>query len=1079
MQHKTRMYVSVGFAAVVLLLGGMTSRAAALQASEQESAQQILEATGVRGGLVVHLGCGDGRLTAALRPNDRYLVHGLDRSAENVQAARRYLRSLGVYGPVSIDRWMGDRLPYVDNLVNLVVAEDPGAVTTDEVMRVLAPGGVSYVKHDGRWTKSVKPRPDDIDEWTHFLHGPDNNAVGADRVAGEPRSIQWIAEPRFGRSHEELASISTAVTAGGRVFFIADEAPYASIRFPGEWRLVARDAFNGTLLWKREIPQWNDHLRHFRSGPVHLQRRLVASGDRVYATLGLAAPVTGLDAATGQTERVYEGTEHTEEILVHRGVLYLVVGTSENQRTGGGLHRRGEPEPTDFRYIAAVDADTGRRLWKHDFGHGDFLLPLTLAVRGGSVYCQTTAGVMRLDAESGSVVWQTPRATPARRMGFSAPTLVATDTVVLCADREPSPQKPEDAPSTDGRVAWGVHGWDEPGFSRRGPSKLRAYSANDGKELWSADCAEQYNAPADVFVVDGVAWLGTSFRGYDLQTGEPVRQLKWQGARVAMPHHRCYRNKATEKFIFTGRSGIELVSFDNGWIGNNSWVRGTCQYGVMPANGLVYAPPNACACYNKVKVLGFFAGATERDDAEDEQPAARLEKGPGYPSASDAPGSAPEAPAGAWPMYRCDNARSGCAATSVPAKLEQKWSVEIGGRLTQPIAAGGRVYVAATDAQTVYALSAADGKELWSFTAGGRIDSSPTFYRGTLLFGSADGWVYCLRADDGALAWRFQAAPKVRLVGAFDRLESIWPVHGSVLVQNDTAYVVAGRNSYLDGGLVLFRLDPRTGKALSKTGICHVDPETDRQIGREPSGGFDMEGVRSDLLSGDGESVFLKHVQFDREGRKLDKTEPHLFSVDGFLGEEWFVRSYWILGTSVGAGWGGWANAASSAPAGRILALGDDAVFGYGRTSISGGPTGHRADAYHLWRRDRKPTSAGEPQAKKPRKRGRGMAPPVWSDDKSLVVRAMALTPERLFVAGPPDLGKKTPGLLAFENPDEALAALRGRRGVLLRAVATEDGSTLAEHELPALPVFDGMSAAEGKLLLALRNGTVVCWAGR
>ena len=39
-----------------------------------------------------------------------------------------------------------------------------------------------------------------------------------------------------------------------RVFAIIDEAPNVSIRFMAEWKLVARDAFNGTLLWKRSIP---------------------------------------------------------------------------------------------------------------------------------------------------------------------------------------------------------------------------------------------------------------------------------------------------------------------------------------------------------------------------------------------------------------------------------------------------------------------------------------------------------------------------------------------------------------------------------------------------------------------------------------------------------------------------------------------------------------------------------------------------------------------------------------------------------------------------------------------------------
>jgi len=822
-------------------------------------AQEILDGTGIRGGLVVHLGCGDGELTAALGAGESFVVHGLDTDPENVDAARQCFRTLGICGRVSADRLDGGRLPYAENLVNLLVAEDLGDVATEEVLRVLVPGGTAYVKKNGRWTKLVKPWPNEIDQWTHYLHGADNNAVAADRVAGEPRSIQWIAEPRFGRSHEELASMSTAVTAAGRIFYIVDEAPFASIRFPGQWRLVARDAFNGLLLWKRDVPLWTDHLRHFRSGPVHLQRRLVAVGDRVYAMLGLGEPVTAIDAASGETEIVYQGTEHTEEILLDGGVLYLVVGSSENDRTGGGLFRRGEPEPTDFRSIAAVDVESGRFLWRHNFAAGEFLLPLTLAVRDGGVYFRSTQGVARLDAASGALLWKTPRLTPARRMSFSAPTLVAAAGVVLCADREPTLEDPENAPSTDGRILWGVHGWNEPGFARKVPCRLRAYRAETGEELWSVDCSEQYNAPTDVFVVDGVAWVGSDFRGYDLKTGELVRQLNWKGDDVAMPHHRCYRNKATEELIFTGRSGIEIVSFKDGWIGNNSWVRGTCQYGVMPANGLVYAPPNACACFNKVKVLGFFAAAPERKDGQrrnavDKGPAAeheasRLERGPAFDKIPLSSSEVSASSSDAWPMYRHDNARSGSTAASVPAELEQKWSVRLGGRLTQPIAAAGRVYVAATDSHTVHALSAEDGRELWSFTAGGRVDSSPTFYRGMLIFGSADGWVYCTRADDGQLAWRFRAAPEARLVGAFGQLESAWPVHGSVLVQNDALYAAAGYNSYLDGGIVLYRLDPCTGKALSRTSVCHLDPETGRQIGREGSRGFDMEGVRSDVLS--------------------------------------------------------------------------------------------------------------------------------------------------------------------------------------------------------------------------------------
>jgi len=56
--------------------------------AQPEQASRILDESGIKGGLVVHLGCGDGKLTAALRANDSYLVHGLDEDAQNVRKAR-------------------------------------------------------------------------------------------------------------------------------------------------------------------------------------------------------------------------------------------------------------------------------------------------------------------------------------------------------------------------------------------------------------------------------------------------------------------------------------------------------------------------------------------------------------------------------------------------------------------------------------------------------------------------------------------------------------------------------------------------------------------------------------------------------------------------------------------------------------------------------------------------------------------------------------------------------------------------------------------------------------------------------
>ena len=1035
----------------------------------REVAASLVTASGVTGGVIVHVGCGDGRLTAALRVNDSFLVHGLDADPDNVRKARATIRELGVYGQVSVVELDGERLPYTENLVNLVVAGVECRVSRDEIIRVLAPGGAAVFldAQDAVRDTLRKAVPANIDEWTHFLHGPDNNAVCHDTAVGIPRSIQWVSGPRWGRSHEELASMSAAVTASGRIFYILDEAPLASIRFSGDWTLIARDAFNGILLWKRAISGWNDHLRHFRSGPVHLPRRLVSIGDTVFVTLGFTEPVLALSAATGETLREYAGTERTEEILAHNGVLYLVVGTSEAKRRGGGLYGRGEPDPTAFRQLMAVEIESGKPNWSKDLTN-EGILPLSLAVKGKRLYFQSLLGVVCLDAGSGAECWQTPRSTPARRMSFSAPTLVATDDVILCADKDTSDSE-ENRPST-GAIEWAVHGWTEKGFARGGTSTLRAYSATDGKELWSAKCREGYNSPVDVFVVQGVVWVGRDFRGFDLKTGKQVGKINTKAPRVGMPHHRCYRNKASERFIFAGKSGIEVLSFTQGWLSNNSWLRGTCQYGIIPANGLLYAPPDACACFLTVKAPGFFAAAPQRGQTGHmpfpDVPV--LRKGPAYASLGT---RAPNPEANDWPMYRHDPARSGAVSGPLPDFPARRWATAIGARLTQPAIAGGKVVVASTETHTVHALSTADGREAWRYTAGGRIDSTPTIYRNTVIFGSADGWVTCVRAHDGVLAWRFRVAPEDRLVGAHGQLESTWPAHGAVLIQNDRLYVTAGRSTYLDGGLVLYCIEPGTGEQLSRNVLYHLDPGSGQQL--VPEAGFNMEGTTSDVLSGNGDLVFLKYFTFARTGKRTEAAIPRLFSITGFLGEEWFVRSYWIIGLQLGAGWSGWANAANQYPSGRLLCFTGDKVYGYGRRQVSGGAVGHRADAYHLFGADIKAQS--QQTDRKGKKRSSKPAA-IWTDTDSLIVRAMVLGSERLAVAGPVDTGQRAADLLAFTNEDDALAGFTGGKGVLLRIVRSTDGKRISESKLDAVPVFDGMAAADGHLYLALKNGELLCF---
>jgi hypothetical protein len=107
-------------------------------------------------------------------------------------------------------------------------------------------------------------------------------------------------------------------------------------------------------------------------------------------------------------------------------------------------------------------------------------------------------------------------------------------------------------------------------------------------------------------------------------------------------------------------------------------------------------------------------------------------------------------------------------------------------------------------------------------------------------------------------------------------------------------------------------------------------------------------------------------------------------------------------------------------------------------------------------------------------------------DTPGLLVNAMVLGKDRLFIAGPPDVADETKMLGYLPGADDDINrqlkaqddAWHGRLGGMLWAVSIEDGRKLAEQKLADVPVFDGMSAAEGRLFVSLRSGRVACFAG-
>jgi outer membrane protein assembly factor BamB len=301
----------------------------------------------------------------------------------------------------------------------------------EEILRVLTPEGVACVKSNGHWKRTVKPRPAQIDEWTHFLHGPDNNAVARDTEVDFPEHLQWIGEPDHSRSHQFLTSISTMVSSGGRLFYIVDEgSEWLQDYLPADWTLCARDAFNGVVLWSRRIASWQPANQKGRIPfAPDLFRRLVAVGDRVYVTLSIFGPVSELDAATGETLRTYSNTEKTEEFIVDGGLLYCVSSLADPATIDRRMMVLQRPPPAKKR-LTAIRTETGETLWTKEDADMASYLPLTLIAQGSRTLLQNAQAIFCLDSATGKLLWRHDQASLYAREAWSTPTLVIADDVV-------------------------------------------------------------------------------------------------------------------------------------------------------------------------------------------------------------------------------------------------------------------------------------------------------------------------------------------------------------------------------------------------------------------------------------------------------------------------------------------------------------------------------------------------------------------------------------------------------------------------------------------------------------------------
>ncbi len=1001
----------------VLAAGASRARAVQTAATGDSAADRVTSASGIAGGLCVQVGAERTALVAELAKSGRFLVQVLDADERAVDKVRRQMRSEGLYGLVSVDRLPKQgRLPYTEDLVNLlfVSSQDSARVSPQEAVRVLCPNGVLVlpsgkataaqlkaaglvdvreIGRAGAWLAARKPRPAEMDEWSHPLHSASGNPVSHDALVAPPRRVRWVAGA--------LAEVRGMVTAGGRNF-------YAGV--------LARDGFNGLRLWNRDLigTSTGDGFAIRNLGSRNAPP--VADGDRLYVVEN--KKLLALDAATGKTIREYPAAGEPETVLFDKGTLIAVGSNSVRALDAESAQLKWSFPASDPRHVVACD--------------GSVALIHGRKERGEAIQAVV------LEMSTGKIRWQ--------RDDFPWLPKVAR---IVCYG---------------GLVTYEVSTLNDDGPD----NAIHIVSAADGKVRLDYPFLPGMNhrRQARAMFMDDRLWLlhgGKDENRKKLPT--QVSAIDLRSGKVLLTHPagltHCFPPVMTSRYMLSGE--FDLTDLETGQVDAHQITKAACgpDGGWVPANGLIYVTPKHCVCWPMLRGYAALAperaagGVADMDLAEMHFP---LETG------VDPPGKASGGSGqNDWPCYRHDPWRSGSTPAQAPSKLGRLWAVDLGGPglsgpivddwrensfvkgpITPAVIAGNRVVVARPDAHEVVGLDAGSGSVVWRFTANGRIDTAPTIHRGLCLFGAKSGWVYCLRVDDGKLVWRLRAAPLQEQIVAYGQLESPWPVSGSVLVIDNVLYFAAGRQSLADGGILVFAVQPATGK------IGWV-----RRLDSVPQKGFyecsALEFDNFDLLHREGDGVGMSRWVFDRKTGEMSLDRWGAFAK---------------LNTGGGAAMvpqGSWSYAprhqrriASHTPKRPLTVFRDNVLFG----CLQGASTVYRRD-FNLEGGEEFDTkwmtgwaaSGLSRKGKMPWRSHRLAEKASWRVDVfgnqagAPSIEAVVLAADRLLVAG--------------SHGD-------------LRVLSSADGKQIARHALPA-PLWDGMAVARGRLYYSTRDGQLLC----
>ncbi len=580
-----------------------------------QMAADMLNQSGVRQGVCLVLGCGEGRLAYELVRQSDLRVIGVEVDPDKVGRARAALQRAGVLGsrvqvlPVS----SLSALPFPDLFANLIVSERL-AMTGEfpaspaDVARCLRPhGGVALLGPStggseswrsrlntwqagwrpapaftsgmqGLWFKIVRGALPGAADWSHEYGTAANAAYAGETLQGARSTadldVLWLGRPgprvqadRNGRKPSPLA-------AHGRLFM------------QGLQRIIALDAFNGTILWTRELPRFQ------RFNMPRDCSNWCADSDSVYAAID--DHCWQFEAASGEVKHFYpvlpgtrSGWKYDWSYLSIQG--QQLIGSASKQGSaftnfwGGsdaGWYDATYGPATDkvcSENLFSLDRDSGVLRWVY---RGGIILNSTLTIGADRIYFLESRHpavksasshrlglpelwqdlhLVALELSSGRMLWEQP-VKPA-----------AGDTVVYLA-----------------------YGEDTLVLVSSGDKRYHvyAYAASGGRSLWRDTFAwtkdnhgGHMSRPA---IVEGRVFVRPN--AYELRTGRRLAP--------AVPGGGCGTYAATAQTLVFRNSNVTVWDIEKGLTTSWERLRPDCWLSTVPALGLLLSPEagGGCSC---------------------------------------------------------------------------------------------------------------------------------------------------------------------------------------------------------------------------------------------------------------------------------------------------------------------------------------------------------------------------------------------------------------------------------------------------------------------------------------------------